>query len=313
MPGTLRVSSATPDDSDRRVLFLINPSSGGAALARKTELVARLAIGPGSETRISTSEEHAAHLAREAMRSGRIVVACGGDGLQNIVAQQAVETGGVMSVLPIGRGNDFAASLGIRTPEDTVRALKHGIVHHARYVSLRFAGHFRICLTCAGVGLLSDASARARTLPLLRGRLLYAVAALISVARAGARRYTVTLDGRDASREVLIMIGAASEYTGGGIPIAPRARSGDGRLNVLWADRLGRLATAKLLLQAMAGRHLEHTAVTSGFFERCTIACEPDGPPAPMVFGDGELLGALPVTMSLGQDPLRLLVPDPVT
>ncbi|MBF9058326.1 hypothetical protein HKCCSP123_03945 [Rhodobacterales bacterium HKCCSP123] len=293
-------------------MFLVNPGSGGTNLARKTGIVARLSNGLSAETRVSTSEGHASDLARDAMRSGRIVVACGGDGLQNIVAQQAVETGGVMSVLPIGRGNDFGASLQLRTIEDTEAALRRGHIRQARYLDLRFETHSRICLTCAGVGLLSDASARAMALPYLRGQLLYAVAALISVARLTSRRYSITLDGRETSRDLLIMIGAASEYTGGGIPIAPHARSDAARLNILWADRLGRLAAVKLLLRALAGRHLDHDAVTSGFFERCTIAGDPDGSPAPMVFGDGELLGLLPVTMSLGQTPLRVLAPRAV-
>lgn len=309
MTGNAPVTSATPDDSDRRYLFLINPGAGRTSLARKTDIVARLSNGLNAETRISTSEGHASEIARDAMRSGRIVVACGGDGVQNIVAQQAVETGGVMSVLPIGRGNDFGASLQLRTIEDTEAALRRGQIQTARYVDLQFTGHSRVCLTCAGVGLLSEASAGAMTLPLLRGRLLYAVAALISVARLVSRRYSITLDGRETSRDLLIMVGAASEYTGGGIPIAPQARTDAARLNILWADRLGRLATVKLLLRALAGRHLDHDAVTSGFAERCRIACDPDGFPAPMVFGDGELLGLLPVTMTLGQRPLRVLAP----
>jgi diacylglycerol kinase family enzyme len=301
-----------PEDSGRRYLFLINPGAGGTRLPRKANIVARLSNGLNAETRISTSQGHASEIARAAMREGRIVVACGGDGLQNIVAQQAVETGGVMSVLPIGRGNDFGASLRICTIEDTAAALRRGQIQTARYIDLQFDGHSRICLTCAGVGLLSDASARAMTLPLLRGQILYAVAALISMARLTSRRYSITLDGRETSRDLLIMVGAASEYTGGGIPIAPQARSGAARLNILWAERLGRLATVKLLLRALTGKHIDHDAVTSGFFEWCRIAREPDGSPAPMVFGDGELLGLLPVTMTLGPKPLHVLAPEAV-
>ena len=46
---------------------------------------------------------------------------------QNLVAEQAVKTGGSMIPFPMGRGNDFASSLGIHNHKDVKIALPSGV------------------------------------------------------------------------------------------------------------------------------------------------------------------------------------------
>ncbi len=244
------------------------------------------------------------------MLAGDVVVACGGDGLQNIVAHQAIETGGVMSILPCGRGNDFATSLKIRSAGDTKKAIIDGVIHHARYVNVAFSDYSRISLTCAGVGLLSEAGFRASKLPLLQGKLLYTIAALLSLIKLKCHKYSLSLDDSTFFEELLILVGAASEYTGGGIHIAPNAKSDPDRLNVLFATSLGRTAAITVLIKALSGNHLTHSKVESSFYERCHIECESDNFWASLVYGDGEYLGVLPVDMKIGKKPLRVLIPN---
>ena len=301
----------THQSSTRRAefLFLINPDSGTTSLSEKKSLVRQVSRHSNARIEVSDSADHASRLAREAMLSGTIVVACGGDGFHNIVSQQAVETGGTMSVLPIGRGNDFAASLGIRTAQDTESAIRNGMIHHARYLTVQFSDYSRISLTCAGVGLLSEAGYRASRLPFFQGRLLYSVAALISFLRLKCHRYTLSLDDHDLSKRLLMFIGAASEYTGGGICIAPDARAHPDKLNFLYATRVGRVAAVRLLSMALSGKHLTHPKVVSSYHDRCRIDCESDSFWGSLVYGDGEHLGVLPASIQIGTEPLRVLIP----
>lgn len=296
-------------DKPVQYLFLINPSSGKISISKKKNLVTQVSRHLNSRILISETEDHAAKAAKDAMLAGDVVVACGGDGFQNIIAQQGVETGGVMCVLPFGRGNDFATSLQIRTAKDTEMAIKKGLIHYARYVNVEFCDYSRISLTCAGVGLLSEAGFRASRLPLLQGKLLYTISALLSLIRLNCHKYTLSLDENDLSEELLIFAGAASEYTGGGIHIAPNATSDPDRLNVLFATRVGRTAAIKLLIKALSGKHLTHSKVYSSFHARCRVACETDNFWASLVYGDGEYLGVLPANLQIGSKPLRVLVP----
>jgi len=215
-----------------------------------------------------------------------------------------------MCVLPFGRGNDFATSLQIRTSRDTEMAIRAGLVHHARYVNLEFSDYSRISLTCAGVGLLSEAGFRASRLPLLQGKLLYTVAALLSLIRLKCHKYMLSLDDISLTEELLIFVGAASEWTGGGIHIAPNAKSHPDRLNVLYATSVGRIAAINLLTKALTGKHLTHSKVKSSFHGRCRVTSDADNFWASLVYGDGEHLGALPVSLQIGRKPLRVLVPS---
>ncbi len=295
-----------------RSLFLINPKSGKMRLSAKQRLIAEVANLSSSSVLVSSSPEHSGQAARDAMLRGEVVVACGGDGLQNIVAQQAVETGGLMTVLPLGRGNDFAASLKINTANDTVLALKNGITHHARYVKVDFSNHSRITLTCAGVGLLSEAAFRASKIPLLQGKLLYSVASLLSFINLKCHKYLVVMDGKNTSQNNLIIAGAATEYTGGGIFIAPHARQEPDLLNLLSAGAVTRLSAVNLLNKAISGKHLSHPKVKNNYCTQCEIDSNTQDFWSKLVYGDGEFLGKLPVKLTLGIKPLRVLIPTQI-
>ncbi|XXK36147.1 diacylglycerol/lipid kinase family protein [Rhodobacteraceae bacterium nBUS_22] len=292
-----------------RYLFLINPKSGKMRLKAKQQLIAEIADPNKSQVLVASSPEHSGSAAKDAMLKGEIVVSCGGDGLQNIVAQQAVETGGLMTVLPLGRGNDFASSLKINNAKDTVLALKNGIIHHARYASVEFSNHSRITLTCAGVGLLSEAAFRASKIPFLHGRILYTLASLLCFINLKCHSYQLNTDGKKTRQENLIIAGAATEYTGGGIFIAPLARQEPDLLNVLSASSVTRLSAVNLLNRAISGKHLSHPKVTNSYFAQCEIDNLSKDSWSKLVYGDGEFLGELPVKLTLGKRPLRVLTP----
>jgi undecaprenyl-diphosphatase len=57
---------------------------------------------------------------------GRTIVACGGDGTVNAVAQHLSGTDGVMGVLPGGTLNHFARDLGVQDAETAFAALRDG-------------------------------------------------------------------------------------------------------------------------------------------------------------------------------------------
>ena len=116
---------------------IVNPAAGRG---RAAKLLARLegAIAAGGldcEVRVSANAEEPVALAREAMARGRGVVACGGDGLVGQLAAVTAEAGGVLGIVPLGAGNDFARFLGLdpNRPLTALGVLREGI-HPARTV-----------------------------------------------------------------------------------------------------------------------------------------------------------------------------------
>ncbi len=290
-------------------VFVVNPAAGKLSLKSKIHIIKKIVGDFNSDVVVTDSISHTKDVALNAMKKNKIVVACGGDGIQNIVAEKAVETGGKMAILPLGRGNDFAMSLNIRSSRDLINSFSSPKFINARYVEVNFKSHRRICLTCAGVGLLSEAAHKASFIPFLKGRLLYAVSALVCFILLKNHPYKITIDEKIVEDDFLIMAGAASQYTGGGMYIAPDAYKVIEKINLLYALKVNRMNALKLLSSVFSGKHLNHPLVENLHINKFSISTKSKSTWASLVYGDGEYLGDLPVELNIGKKPLKVLVP----
>ena len=288
------------------IVYIVNPISGKLSKKKKIRVIDN--VYPCTKPKIifSKSVEDAGKKAQEFMSRKYLVVACGGDGFINIIAQKAIDYSCNMAILPFGRGNDFARSLGLNTLEKAIDAIRVRKFKSVRYLNVVFSDNNRISLTNAGVGLLSEASFRASRIPLLKGSLLYASAALISFINLKSHKYIVTTDSQKMEMKNLILAGAASEYTGGGMYIAPDARKFRGKLNLLFAKKLSRFQALKLLISVFSGNHIFHHAVTNTHVRNVKIESLSSDRWSTIVSGDGEYLGELPVTIHLGKKSLKI-------
>ena len=290
----------------KKIVYIVNPVAGKLSKRNKERVID--SIYPGSEPEIifSTSTEDAEEKAQEFMAKKYLVVACGGDGFINIIAQKAINYSCKMAILPFGRGNDFARSLNIDTIDKAVNAIRTGDFKPVSYLSVVFSNNSRISLTNAGVGLLSEASFRASNIPLLKGSLLYTFAALISFVNLKSHRYVITTETEKMEMDNLILAGAASQYTGGGMYIAPDAKKFRDKINLLFAKKLSRIQAVILLIRVFSGSHIFHSSVTNTHVGTVKIESLSSDRWSSIVSGDGEYLGDLPVTISLGKKPLKI-------
>ena len=290
----------------KKIVYIVNPVAGKLSQKNKKRVIDSIDPRSNPEIIFSRSLEDAGEKASEFMSRRYLVVACGGDGLINIIAQKAINCSCKMAILPFGRGNDFARSLNLHTLDKAVDAIRTGNFKSVSYLSVVFSNNSRISLTNAGVGLLSEASFRASKIPVLKGSLLYASAALISFINLKSHRYVVTSDAKKMEMENLILAGAASQYTGGGMYIAPDAKKFRDKLNLLFAKKLSRIQAIILLIKVFSGRHIFHNAVTNTHVGSVKIESLSSDRWSSIVSGDGEHLGDLPVTIHLGRKPLKI-------
>ena len=123
MPACLEI------DTDAPLLFLINAAAGSNDADKKREIIeaALHAGGRRGELRFCRPSELAAvahEAAAQAATTRTAVVAVGGDGTLNTVAQAAHAVGCAMGVVPQGTFNYFARTHGIAAdPADAVREL----------------------------------------------------------------------------------------------------------------------------------------------------------------------------------------------
>ena len=289
--------------------FIINPIAGKLSLNGKIALIKENCKSINYQIFICNSKEKLTERAETEIKNRKVVVACGGDGTVNLIASVVVKNKGQMAVLPLGRGNDFALNIGISSYRDAFKALSEGTFESVKYLSLQFENkEKKVGLTCAGVGMLSLAAFRASKIPFLKGKPLYLLSALISILKLESYQYSFTIDGSSSKMQAIVIVVAASKFTGGGLPIAPNANSKRNKLNILIAKNISKVQALRLIIKVTTGSHIFDRAVDDAFGETFRIDTDTASEYGKYVYADGEYLGKTPVKISLGKHPLNVLV-----
>jgi YegS/Rv2252/BmrU family lipid kinase len=288
----------------RRLALLVNPASAGGKALRVVPKVEAELRRMGNEYRVvrSDSGDHAKQLARAMAENGELVVAVGGDGLVGTLAGALSDCNGALAIIPSGRGNDFARVLEIPTdPVEAARLAAHGrerLLDVGRVDGKAFVG-------IASVGFDSDANRVANEAKLIRGNLVYAYAALRTLATWKPARFTVTVDGRRREFSGFTVAAANSKAYGGGMYLAPDAELDDGKLDVVMVAEQSMWRSVRCLTKAFKGTHLDEPAISVARGEVVEIAAD-----RPFrVYADGDPLAELPATITVAQKTLRVIVP----
>jgi len=249
---------------------------------------------------------HATQLAREALAAGcDWVVAVGGDGTMNEVAQALIGAPAALGLVPCGSGNGLALHLGIPTnPRAALRLLADP---RARVVAIDTGtanGH-PFC-NAMGVGFDAEISRRFNRLA-RRGFLAYARTGLAAWFRFLPQTVTISNGYGSAERlEALIVAVANSDQYGNYARIAPRARVDDGALDLIAVRPLNLLSTATLVARLFTGSVDRSTRVRRLRGRRFVI----ERPTPGILHTDGEThLTEARVEVVVRPHSLRIIVP----
>jgi diacylglycerol kinase family enzyme len=161
-----------PDAAKKRMLIIVNPYATTVSDRLKNLVVYALQARYEVEAVDTEAAEHAIEIGREARTGGYdIVVAFGGDGTLNEVANGLAGTDVPVSVLPGGSTNVVCRTLGI--PNDVVDATEHliGIADdfRPRKIDLGRCNGRHFVFAC-GVGLDATVVKRVDAHPILKAR-----------------------------------------------------------------------------------------------------------------------------------------------
>ena len=273
----------------RRAVAIVNPaagSGGGAAIMfrlgeelRRARLSAELVLTPGPG--------EAARLARAASEDGAdVVIAVGGDGTANEVANGIVGSATTLALYPLGSGNDFARALGYpRRRRDLARFIATA---RARRIDVGEVNG-RVFVNVAGVGIDGHVAERIRASSRIVGRRLgYLAGSLVSIATYRPRPMRISIDGEVVEGRHLVVVVSNGTHFGGGMLPAPHAILDDGWLDVTRAGDIGRLASVLALARLYRGTHLDGRTIVGARARVVEIELER---PEPMEL-DGEPLRA---------------------
>jgi YegS/Rv2252/BmrU family lipid kinase len=249
------------------------------------------------------------------------VIACGGDGtLHEVVNGIATIPDVVLGVLPCGRGNDFAAAIGVPLkPEAAIENLLSGTAIHVdlgRCYQTQVGGvcnpessgkgteHYFI--TIATCGYDAEVSRRAaKGTPVFAGTASYAYAAVETLFYYDPP--VVHLKGDFGTYEgplLLAATGITNRY-GGGFQIVPNARIDDGLFDVCVIRPVSSLTVLRLLVTLFWGGHVSHPAVS--IHQTRTLTIETETPL--LLYADGEPMCETPVTIEIIEDGLIVMSP----
>jgi diacylglycerol kinase (ATP) len=288
---------------------VVNPGAGRrqrrAAVARLGDALAVRAV----EIHVTPTAAVGLEVARAAFARGEGVLACGGDGTVRALAALASELDGLLAVVPMGAGNDFARALGYdhRDPLAALAVLDAGreaAVDLGRARTAEGATHW--FTTVAHTGLDGEVNRWANTISWASGTALYAIAALRSMAIVQPTPVRVTANGDTWSGSAWLVAVGNTHCYGGGMPIVPSARLDDGRLDAIVVDgAVSRAEVVRRFPQMMRGNHLGIDGVRR--FSGASI--EIDGPADQDLWASGERVGGLPAIVEVVPGALRALVP----
>jgi YegS/Rv2252/BmrU family lipid kinase len=248
------------------------------------------------------SLEHGVAEALRAADVGEIPVVMSGDGLVGQVGGALAESGTPMGILPGGRGNDLGRVLRIPSePLGAVAVLADG---NEREIDVGVVNDRRF-LCIASLGFDSEANRIANKARFIKGNLVYAYAALRTLAAWKPHRFTVDVDGERTECFGYSVAVANSRAYGGGMFVAPEAQLDDGLLDVVLTAHVGKLRFLKGLPKVFKGTQVDNEEITMLRGAEVEVTADQDF----AIYADGEHLADLPAKLRVLRRALRVIAP----
>jgi YegS/Rv2252/BmrU family lipid kinase len=215
----------------KRIVFIVNPASGVGRQKGIEFLIDRYLDTSKFSFSVWYTEKagHATELSREAVSQGLdAVIAVGGDGTINEIAQGLVGTDVALGIVPAGSGNGLSRHLMIpMNPGKALRVLNS--YKTARIDTATLNGG--LFVSVAGVGF--DASvAKKFSRAGKRGFRTYFTIVALSYPMYRPKKYKMVIDGKEITRRALLVSFANSSQFGNNASIDPSAVLDDGYIDV---------------------------------------------------------------------------------
>lgn len=297
----------------KKIFGIVNPNAGRGRLGKDWALIE-------SQLRLASAELHVHHtkkagdaerLAKKAIREKYdIVLSIGGDGTLNecvngFLAESKINKKTALSVLPLGRGSDFARFIKIsKNPLEAINQLLKAKVEFIDVSKVSFLTKdnkktSRYFINMASMGASGIVVEWANKAPSMLSPLLAyfysAVRGIIDYKPAPVKfSYPMGDLKKEVMSTLMVALVANGRYFGSGMNIAPHASLTDGLLDVSFVPVRPVLTAITKLSQLYSGDYLKNPDVFSkqvSWFEMAPVYSNDDL----LLEIDGDTVGKLPV------------------
>lgn len=265
-------------------IFIINPISGkgkGKMIQKDIENYFS-AKNINIEIHFTKYNNHATKLTKEALnKKPSVIVACGGDGTINEVAQVLVGTDIILGIIPIGSGNGLAANLNI--PKNLYKALDLILSKKTKTIDV---GKINTSYFFSNVGFGIDAFViDAYSKSYNRNFVGYLKASLKTVLKYKPQKFKISSSQNEATEGLYYFLFCSnSNQAGYGISFTPNAKLNDGKLDLVLVKNINFIKQLKfsvftLLKNINKMKEAEVKQITSLFLKSETdkITAQIDG------------------------------------
>lgn len=235
-------------EQKKSVCAILNPISGVGSKRKIPDMIKEILDPEYYSVEIVFTEYsgHASELTKDAVENGvHTILAVGGDGTVNEIAQSMLHSDAILGIIPKGSGNGLARELFI--PMDVRKALDVVLKGHVSTID-SCSANGRIFFTTCGVGFDAAVSKKFAN-EKHRGSLTYLKSAIEEFLSYEPQEYELLID--DTIREekaFLVACANASQY-GNNAFIAPNADIEDGKMDITILSPFTALDIAPLAIQ----------------------------------------------------------------
>ena len=232
-------------DNKKKVLAVINPISGTKSKAKLPDIIDRFLDHDmwTIELRYTERAGHATEMAHKAVADGYdCVLAVGGDGTVNEIAQAVRDTSTALAIVPCGSGNGLARHLHI--PMNMARAvqvLNELNVEAFDYCTVNDRPFFCTC----GVGFDAQVSYRFANEG-TRGLITYVRTTISEYFKYRPQPYELFIDEEHMHEDAFVIAACNAAQYGNNAYIAPRATMQDGEIDLTVIHRFNIMGAAVL-------------------------------------------------------------------
>ncbi len=290
--------------------IICNPSSGKQKFQENIKDIKKMLQNSGINVQIFYTEKKydAKNFTIESCKgSTDLIISVGGDGTLNEVINglMASERQVPLAIYPTGTVNDFATYFQISTKVQNFFEMIQK--QQEKLVDVGKANdHFFINVAAGGAitEVAHKASSESKT---ILGRMAYILEGAKDFPKQIFRPATVrlTIDGEVKEKEILFLLVSNTRYVGGFKQLMNRAKTDDGKLDLLMVEKIPIPEFINIFVKAINGSHLNHPKVYYRNLE--TLEIEAD--PAMEMDIDGEYLGKTPVKISVHKKAVTILIP----
>lgn len=305
----------------KKIILIGNPIAGGGALKKINKAFSSLKDkGYEAQLMLTTKKGDAESFARQIRQQKRppgtdsslLVIAAGGDGTYNEVANGLINSDIPMAILPLGTTSVLAKEVNI--PDNLEMALNIALngkiqtIHLGKITFMKDKGHTphpslvtRYFLLMAGIGFDADAVFNVdEGIKKVSGKGAYVLSGLKTLIRYNPKLFLIKYNSKETSGYNAI-IGKASCY-GGDFKITPDASLTDPYFYIFLMHKKSKidlLKKALIIIQKKDNRNIKDTS----YFKAKEIEVYGDAP----VQIDGDYIGRLPAKIEIVTNALKLI------